>query len=40
MRLGTFDNSEAQKMADLIFWTVALVAMFFGFRWLQKRNKK
>jgi len=26
-------------MGDLIFWIVVLVAMFFGFRWLQNRKK-
>ena len=27
-------------MEDLIFWTVLFVAMFFGFRWMQKRKSK
>ncbi len=27
-------------MEDLIFWTLVFVAMFFGFRWLQKRKRR
>jgi len=27
-------------MGDLFFWTILILAIFFGFRWLQKRNKK
>ena len=26
-------------LADLIFWIVALVVLFFGIRWLQRRNR-
>jgi len=26
-------------MGDLIFWIIVLVALFFGFRWLQGRGK-
>jgi hypothetical protein len=29
----------SHPMSDLIFWTVLLVALFFGFRWLQRRKK-
>ena len=27
-------------MGDLIFWTLLFVALFFGFRWLQRRKSK
>ena len=27
-------------LADLLFWIVALVALFFLFRWLQARKDK
>ena len=27
-------------MGDLIFWTLVIVAMFVGFRWLQKRKDR
>lgn len=25
---------------DLIFWIAVFVILFFGFRWLQRRNRK
>lgn len=27
-------------LKDLIFWIVLFVVIFYGFKWLQKRNKK
>ena len=29
----------SEALLDLLFWIVALAAMFFGFRYLQKRKK-
>ena len=30
----------SEALMDLLFWIVALVAMFFVFRWLQGRKNK
>ncbi len=30
----------SEALGDLLFWIVALVAMFFLFRYLQNRKKK
>jgi hypothetical protein len=27
-------------MGDLVFWIIAFLAFFFGFRWLQARKRK
>jgi len=43
--IGPYDRrarhrNEVCGMGDLIFWTALILAIFFGFRWLQKRNKR
>ncbi len=30
----------SESMGELLFWIAVFLAFFFGFRWLQKRNKR